>query len=180
MYVQVSFQNMYSNFFPKYQALEMFLTFETFVTASWPCNSTVDACKGGGMGGQNLGLYLNRKLIWWGLMCKSLWLLAGSQYLHSFFLAEFVVAAIVQSPSCVWLLATPGTVAGQASLCLTISWSLPKFIALVMPSSHLILWCPLLLLPSIFPSIRDFSNESSIHIKWPKWWSFSISPPSEY
>ena len=55
---------MYSNFFPKYQALEMFLTFETFVTASWPCNSTVDACKGGEMGGQNLGLYLNRKLIW--------------------------------------------------------------------------------------------------------------------
>ena len=59
----------------------------------------------------------------------------------------------------------------------TISRSLPKFmsIASVMPSSHLILWCPLLL-PSIFPSIRDFSNESAIHIRWPKYWSFSILP----
>ena len=55
-------------------------------------------------------------------------------------------------------------------------------IASVMPSSHLILWCPLLLLLSIFPSIRNFSNESSVHIKWPKYWSFSfnISPSSEY
>ena len=62
--------------------------------------------------------------------------------------------------------------------------SLPKFmfIALIMLSSHLILWRPLLLLPSIFPSIRDFSNESSVHIRWPKYWSFifSISPSSEY
>ena len=56
------------------------------------------------------------------------------------------------------------------------------FIASVMPSSHLILWCPLLLLPSIFPSIRDFSNESSVRIRWPKYWSFSfsISPSSEH
>ena len=54
------------------------------------------------------------------------------------------------------------------------------FIASVMPSSHLILWCPLFLLPSIFPSIRDFSSESSFHIRWPKYWSFSISPSSEY
>ena len=52
--------------------------------------------------------------------------------------------------------------------------------ALVMPSSHLILWCPLFLLPSIFSSIRDFSNESSVRIRWPKYWSFSISPSSEY
>ena len=62
--------------------------------------------------------------------------------------------------------------------------NLPKFmfIALVMPSSHLISWCPLLLLPSIFPSIRDFSNESSVCIRWPKYWSFSfsISPSNEY
>ena len=67
---------------------------------------------------------------------------------------------------------------------LSLSGSLPKvmFIASVMPPSHLILWCPLLLLPSIFPSIRDFSNESSIHIQWPKYWSFrfSISLSSEY
>ena len=80
--------------------------------------------------------------------------------------------------------ATPWTVARQASLSLTISLSLPKFmsIELVMPSSHLILWCPLLLLPSIFPSIRDFSSESSAHIRWPKYWnfSFSISLSSEY
>ena len=72
----------------------------------------------------------------------------------------------------------------QASLSLTISWSLPKFmfIELVMLSSHLILWCPLLLLPSIFHSIKGFSNESSVCIRWPKYWSFSfsISPWSEY
>ena len=84
----------------------------------------------------------------------------------------------------VWLFATPCTVACQASLSLTISWSLLKFmfIALVMLSSHLILWCPLLLLPSVFPSIRDFSNESAVHIRWPKYqsYSFSISPSSKY
>ena len=66
--------------------------------------------------------------------------------------------------------------------CLSPSWSLPKFmsITLVMPSSHLILWCPLLLLPSIFSSIRDFSNESAVWIRWPKYWSFIISPSNEY
>ena len=72
----------------------------------------------------------------------------------------------------------------QASLSLTISQSLPKFmsIASVIPSSHLILWYPLFLLPSIFPSIRDFSNESSVCIRWPKYWSFSFSicPSNEY
>ena len=91
---------------------------------------------------------------------------------------------IVQSPIHVRLFATPWTAACQASLSLTISWSLPKFmsIALVMPSSHLILWCPLVLLPLIFPSIRDFSNESAVCIKWSKYWSFSysISPSKEY
>ena len=72
---------------------------------------------------------------------------------------------IVQSLSSVWLFATPWTVAHQASLSLTISWSLLKFmfIASVMPSSHLILWRPLLFLLSIIPSVRDFSNESSVH-----------------
>ena len=71
---------------------------------------------------------------------------------------------------------TPWSTASQASLSLTISWSLPKFmsIALVMPSNHLILWYLLLLLPSIFPSIRDFSSEWAIHIRWPKYWSFSF------
>ena len=78
--------------------------------------------------------------------------------------------------------ATPWTTACQASLSLTIFWSLHKFvfIALVMPSSHLILWSPLLFLPSIFPSTRDFSNEPSFRIRWPKYWSFSFSPSSEY
>ena len=79
--------------------------------------------------------------------------------------------------------ATPWTAAHRASLSLTISWRLPKLVSIasVMPSSRLILWCPLLL-PSIFPSIRDFSSESSVHIRWPKYWSlsFSISPSSEY
>ena len=67
-------------------------------------------------------------------------------------------------------------------LSLTISWSLPKFmyIASVMPSSHLILWCSLLLLPSIFPSIREFSSESTVPIRWPKYFSFSISPSNEF
>ena len=75
---------------------------------------------------------------------------------------------VVQSPSHVWLFGTPWTPARQTSLSLTISWSFPKFmfIALVMPSSHLILWHPLLLLPQIFPSIRDLSNESSVRIRW--------------
>ena len=72
----------------------------------------------------------------------------------------------------------------QASLTLTISWSLPKFmsIALVIPSSHLILWLPLLLLPSIIPSKRAFSNDLAVLIRWPKYWSFSfiISPSNEY
>ena len=77
---------------------------------------------------------------------------------------------------------TPWTAARPASLSLTISRSLHKFmfIASVMRSSHLIFWCLLLLLPSIFPSIRDFSKVSATHIRGPKYWSFSISPSSEY
>ena len=87
----------------------------------------------------------------------------------------------IQLPSCVWLFVTPQTASRQASLSLTISQSLPKFmfIASVM-SSHLILWRPLFLLPSIFPSTGDFSSESAVCIRWPKYWSFSISPSSEY
>ena len=88
---------------------------------------------------------------------------------------------IVQSLS---LTATPWTTARQASLSFTISWSALKFmsIELVMPSNHIILCHLFLLLPSIFPSIRIFSNESSLHIRWPKYWSFSfsISPSNEY
>ena len=80
--------------------------------------------------------------------------------------------------------ATPWTAAIQASLSITNFWSLLKLISIesVMPSNHLILCRPLLLLPSIFPSIRVFSNESVLHIRWPKYWSFSfsISPSNEY
>ena len=80
--------------------------------------------------------------------------------------------------------ATPRTAAYQASLSITNSRSLPKLISIesVMPSNHLLLCYPLLLLPSIFPSIRVFPSESALHIRWPKYWSFSfsISPSSEY
>ena len=84
--------------------------------------------------------------------------------------------------SCVQLFATPWTAAHQASLSITNSRSLTKLISIesVMPSNHLILYHPLLFLPSIFPSIRAFSNESVLHIRWPKYQSFSISPSNEY
>ena len=90
----------------------------------------------------------------------------------------------VQWLSRVRLFVTPGTAARQASLSITNSWSLLRLmsIELVMPSNHLILCHPLLLLSSIFPSIRVFSNESVLPMRWPKYWSFSfsISPSSEY
>ena len=89
-----------------------------------------------------------------------------------------------QSFSCVWLFVTPWVTLYQTSLSITNSWSLWKLmsIKLVMPSNHLILCRPLLFPLSIFPSIRVFSNESVLHIRWPKcWsWSFSISPFNEY
>ena len=89
-----------------------------------------------------------------------------------------------QSLNLVWLFATPWTAARQASLSITNSQSSPKLMSIesVMPSSHLILCRPLLLLPPIPPRIRVFSNESVLHIRWPKYWSFSfgISPSSEY
>ena len=90
----------------------------------------------------------------------------------------------VQSLSRVQLFVTPWTAARQASLSITNSWSLPKLTSIesVMPSNHFILCCPLLLPPSIFPSIRVFSNESALRIRWPKFWSFSlnISPSNEH
>ena len=90
----------------------------------------------------------------------------------------------VQLLSCVQLFSAPWTAAGQASLSITNSWSLLKLISIesVMPSNHLILCRPLLLLPSIYPSIRVFSNESVLCIRWPKYWSFSFScsPSNEY
>ena len=90
----------------------------------------------------------------------------------------------VQLLSHVRLFVTPWIAAHQVSLSITNSQSLLKFISIesVMPSNHLILCCPLLLLPSIFPSFRVFFNESVLHIRWPKYWSFSfsISPSNEY
>ena len=94
----------------------------------------------------------------------------------------------VQLLSRVWLFATPGIAARQASLSITNSRNLLKLMSImplvesVMPSSHLILCRPLLLLPPIPPSIRVFSNQSALHMRWPKYWSFSfrISPSSEY
>ena len=90
----------------------------------------------------------------------------------------------VQSLSSVRLFVTPRTATYQASLSITNSRSLLKLVSIqsVMPSNHLILYRPLLLLPSILPSIRVFSNESVLHIRWPKYWSlsFSISPSNEY
>ena len=93
------------------------------------------------------------------------------------------VISSVQSLRRVRLFVTPWTAARQASLSITNSWSLLKFMSIesVMPSNHLVLRHPLLL-PSIFPSIRVFSSESVLHIRWPKYWSFnfSISPSNEY
>ena len=90
----------------------------------------------------------------------------------------------VQSLSRVRLFATLWTVAHQASLSIINSWSLLKLLSIesVMPSNHLICYCPLFLPPSNFPSIRVFSNESTLHIRWPKYWSFSfsISPSNEH
>ena len=90
----------------------------------------------------------------------------------------------VQSLSCVQFFGTPWTAARQASLSITNSQRLLKLMSIkpVMPSNHLILYLPLLLLPSIFPSIRVFSKELALCIRWPKYWNFSfnISPSSEY
>ena len=97
---------------------------------------------------------------------------------------QLLSGVVVQLLSCVWLFATAWTAACQASLSITNSWSpsKPMSIKLVMPSNHLILCHPLLLPPSIFPSIRVFSDESALHIRWPKYWSFSfnISPSNEH
>ena len=115
-------------------------------------------------------------------------------YAIQFFLMYFLIGgkllfwgiqlSSVQSLSRVWLFAIPWTAAREASLSFTNCRSLPKpmSIELVMPSNHLILCRSLLLLPSIFPSFRVFSNESALRIRWPKYWSFSfnISPSSEH
>ena len=102
----------------------------------------------------------------------------------SIFFCSYTTFSSVQLLSHVQLFATPWTAARQASLSITNSWSLLRLMSIesVMPSNHLILCHPLLLLPSIFPSIRIFSNESALRIRWSKYWSFSfnISPSNEY
>ena len=108
----------------------------------------------------------------------------GGVFYSSVLFMQFLLVVAVQL-SCVRLFATPETIACQASLPFTISRSLLKLacITLVMPSNHLILCRPLLLLPSLFPSIRVFSNESVLHIRWPKYWIFrfsSVSASNEY
>ena len=96
----------------------------------------------------------------------------------------FAFVFVVQPLNCVWLFETLWTAVHQASLSITIFQSLLKFMSIesVIPSNHLIFCHPLLLLPSIFPIIRVFSNESAVGIRWPKYWSFSfsISPSNEY
>ena len=111
---------------------------------------------------------------WWTSIISELWVTPFCFWWKGF--------SSVQSLSHVWLFASPWTEACQASLSITNSWSLLKLMTIesVMPSNHLILCRPLLLLPSIFSSIRVFSNNSVLHIRWPKYWSFSISPSKEY
>ena len=107
-----------------------------------------------------------------------LWFLSSVSYN---FLCTVLLSPSVQF-SHVWLFATPWTSACQASLSITNSWSLLKLmsIVLVMPFNHLILFHPLLLPPSIIPSIRVFSNKSVLRIRWPKYFSSNISPSNEY
>ena len=94
----------------------------------------------------------------------------------------FLNFVVVRSPSNVWLFVTPWTASCQASLSLNISWNLLKFmsIELVMSSNHIVLCRPLLLLSSVFPSIRIFFNVSALCIRWPKYCSFNISPSNDY
>ena len=118
-------------------------------------------------------------------LCSNLLVLLGHQSnwlkVHSY---DLTLSFVVQSLSRVQFFMTPWTAARQVSLSFTISRSLLKLMSIEspMPCNHLILCCPLLLLPSIFPSIRVFSDESVHRIRWPKYWSFSfsISPFNEY
>ena len=128
-------------------------------------------------------------LVFWMLSFKPAFSLSSFTLIKKLFSSSWlftiwvVLFSSVQLLSHVWLFATPRTAAHQGSLSITNSWSLLKLmsIELVISSNHLILCHPLLLLLSIFPSIRVFSHKSVLHIRWPKYWSFSfsISPPNE-
>ena len=104
-----------------------------------------------------------------------LWCLPSQMY-------WYFVVVVVHSLSCVWLFESSWIAARQVSLSFTISWSLLRLMSIesVVPSNHLTLCCLLLLLSSIFPSVRVLSNESALCIRWPTYWSFSISPSNEY
>ena len=112
------------------------------------------------------------------------WPCTALQELSIYWGRKMLISCSVLSLCCVQLFETPWTAAHQAFLSITNSWSLLKLMSIesVMPSNHLILSRPLLLLPSIFPSIRVFSNESAVRIRWPKYWSFSfsITPSKEH
>ena len=142
-------------------------------------------------------VFINIKCPVFFMMLKTPWKIGFSHWANVFlnkmkcylissfsFLGILETISSVQSLSRVWLFVTPWTPACQASLSITNSWSLFKLMSIesVMPSNHLILSLSLLLTPSIFTSIRVFSNESNLCIKWPKYWSFnvSISPSSDY
>ena len=131
----------------------------------------------------------NQNSVWW--LTHMRWAWASSNKSELWFLFFFFLGFMQKlktkyqfSLSHAWLFANPWTVARQASLSITNSQSLFKLMSIesVMPSKHLILCRPLLLPPSIFPSIRVFSNQSALCIRWPKYWSFSfsISPSSKY
>ena len=133
-------------------------------------------------------LSFNVSLFFWLDTCSHiiLWIILNWDYRNPFQKFDIVklknltklyfIISSVQSLSHVQLFVTPWTAACQASLSITNAWSLLKLMSskLVMPSNHLILCPPLLLLSSIFPSIRVFSNESVLHIRWPKYWSFQV------
>ena len=121
--------------------------------------------------------YFNKYLLDW-----VKWIYKPNQRFTCGIWYKMKIVAVVQSPSRAQLSATPWTAARQPSLSFTISWSLLTLVSVesVTASNHLILCRPLPFLPSVFPSIRVFSSESALHIKWPKFWSFSISHSIEY
>ena len=127
-----------------------------------------------------IGIWENTDIVTRWILLHFVFLLA----IAAWHMGSYFQFSSVQSVSHVWLFVTPWTAAHQASLSITNSWSPPKPMSIksMMPSNHLILCRPLLLLPSIFPSIRVFSNESALHIGWPKYCSFSfnISPSNEH
>ena len=124
------------------------------------------------------GIYTKARCEWCAVYWVKWWIYFCSLHYYALSVQFSSVAQLCR------LFETPWTATRQASLSITNSLSLPKLmtIELVMPSNHLILCCPLLLLPSIFPNIRVFSSESALHMRWPEYWSFSfnISPSEEH